>query len=929
VDCGPDAGSLHWSIAAWGHTTTGYLVFVNGVQFADVAQSPWVVGGLDCGTTFTLGVEAHDGSGNHSRLYTSNYSTPACAPPGNTALPVITDTTSSGTFLQGDSLSTTNGTWSGAPTSFTRQWQDCDNVGGNCTNISGATSTTYVLTSTDVGHTIRARITATNSAGSTGASSAQSIAVTNTGAPLVYADGTSLASYSPVVAHGQCGNAPYSLPSINNRARGSLFFTTIGGLTAYQMLDQQTATGTTLTSPPYNAGSDGSVADLEACNINGSLSRLDSTPAGFDEYIGFMVYVPSDPTVPNDVGETMVAEYHQTPNGNPALAFMLHNDNLKAVECTGDTTIDYGRTCTVNQNNTPLYAIPPGHLTAGAWNEVAFHVHWSGGTDGAEEFYYKTRGDPSWTASSTLSGKPTLSTIGTSPVTTQPSYTDSTAMNYGDLFTTQDFSTYVTRVTLASNLSTVESTLDAGGGSSGGVPVNTAAPTITGTPAVENTLTAQTGTWTNTPTSYKYQWVNCYHSSCTNITGATGATYVPTTHGQGGDTVKVQVTGHNATGDGTPVTSAATGTINGGSKGTCTGTCSAATGGNGGNPGWVRIGQSFADTNATSCASAVAQGDGSLCDGASGHATPKTETPGAGTCSAPCGNFEYYVPTNLKTTSADPAVPLVLGGDEGGFSGSTTETDWAPAAVANRFIAVDLTNSYNVTEQTGTYPHELTFPPAQLTCGSAGNSACYYKPYLDGVISYMEAHFHIDPNMIYYSGGSKGGTFAEELVCDPQTNQEFAGVQAGSAHMQVHGTSNNTNPFCPTMASGSSSQYHQTQIQWYWGDNDTAGPGGAPNWNTGALNVNWQQSELQGEADFGNAMGCNATQNQNATVGTAGSVTVTERTWGDCDYASRTSLLEYAGSACHAQGCSPTPATAQGGVDVATEAWHFWTTGSP
>jgi hypothetical protein len=94
-------------------------------------------------------------------------------PPSNTALPTI-----GGKPVEFETLTASNGTWSGTPTSYTYQWQDCSSTGESCTNITGATATTYKLTANDVGHTLRVVVTASNAGGSTPASSAATAAVT-------------------------------------------------------------------------------------------------------------------------------------------------------------------------------------------------------------------------------------------------------------------------------------------------------------------------------------------------------------------------------------------------------------------------------------------------------------------------------------------------------------------------------------------------------------------------------------------------------------------------------------------------------------------------------------------------------------------------------------------------------------------------------
>jgi RTX calcium-binding nonapeptide repeat (4 copies)/WD40-like Beta Propeller Repeat len=67
----------------------------------------------------------------------------------------------------GQQLSTTNGNWNGATGSFGYVWQRCDSSGNACSSIGGATASTYVVVSADVGHTLRSVVTASNAAGTT------------------------------------------------------------------------------------------------------------------------------------------------------------------------------------------------------------------------------------------------------------------------------------------------------------------------------------------------------------------------------------------------------------------------------------------------------------------------------------------------------------------------------------------------------------------------------------------------------------------------------------------------------------------------------------------------------------------------------------------------------------------------------------------
>jgi hypothetical protein len=104
--------------------------------------------------------------------------------PVNSTLPTISGTTSFG-----QTLTSSNGTWSGSPT-YTYQWSRASTSGGTYAVISGATSSSYSLTTADIGQFLKVAVTATNGAGAATATSlptsqinkaSQSISITSLG----------------------------------------------------------------------------------------------------------------------------------------------------------------------------------------------------------------------------------------------------------------------------------------------------------------------------------------------------------------------------------------------------------------------------------------------------------------------------------------------------------------------------------------------------------------------------------------------------------------------------------------------------------------------------------------------------------------------------------------------------------------------------
>ena len=92
-------------------------------------------------------------------LYATFNAVPPPANAGGSALPGI-----SGSTFVGSTLTASQGTWTGNPTSYAYQWRRCDTNGANCSNV-GTNSNSYGLTASDDGKRMRVVVTATNAGG--------------------------------------------------------------------------------------------------------------------------------------------------------------------------------------------------------------------------------------------------------------------------------------------------------------------------------------------------------------------------------------------------------------------------------------------------------------------------------------------------------------------------------------------------------------------------------------------------------------------------------------------------------------------------------------------------------------------------------------------------------------------------------------------
>jgi len=93
--------------------------------------------------------------------------------PSSTSPPTISGKAQAGELLKADP-----GTWTGTPApTFTYQWRICDQNGGACHDIAGATGNEYTLKAADQGNTVRVQVTGKNTDGTDTATSVPSALV--------------------------------------------------------------------------------------------------------------------------------------------------------------------------------------------------------------------------------------------------------------------------------------------------------------------------------------------------------------------------------------------------------------------------------------------------------------------------------------------------------------------------------------------------------------------------------------------------------------------------------------------------------------------------------------------------------------------------------------------------------------------------------
>jgi large repetitive protein len=178
-------------------------------NITSATSSSYVVDESDVGYFIKVSVIATNGIGPSSAALSAATTAVVDIAPTNTALPVI-----SGIARTGATLTTTNGSWTSSPTSYTYQWQRASTVGGSYSDIASETGATYVVDESDVGDFIKVSVIATNGVGSSAAvlsaatTAVVDIAPTNTALPVI--SGTARTGATLTTTNGSWTSSPTS-----------------------------------------------------------------------------------------------------------------------------------------------------------------------------------------------------------------------------------------------------------------------------------------------------------------------------------------------------------------------------------------------------------------------------------------------------------------------------------------------------------------------------------------------------------------------------------------------------------------------------------------------------------------------------------------------------------------------------------------------
>jgi hypothetical protein len=485
--------------------------------------------GLAPGQTYEFGVRATYTDGNKilSSTDISKISvtllTDVSGKPTNVTAPVITLPFATVPII-GARLTTTNGVWTSIPaaTSLTLQWQRSSGV-ENWADIASATGTSYEVTSNDNGFAFRVKSTATNVNGTTisySSATGYSAPLYNVVLPvtrgnlvvgqiLEASDGVWSSSYTTNLSYRWQRVCSGTTTTITDALTPTYTITEADiGCSVLVQVTGSTLLGSAIAISP-SRGLVTIVGNTVTPVISGSLRVGGTLSVTSGTWVG-------SPTLAYRWQSSTDGNIWDTISGatSPTYVLTVAQAGLYVrAQVLGSKSSTVPTAYTIVATTTNTAVVPTLSIT----NSVAPAV------------------TGSWTEGTTLSASTgTWSTSGTYTYQWQSSSDNSTwsdiasATSSSYTLTSSEGSKYV-RVQVINTSTAGSGVAYSVARSKVGAPFNTILPAITGTIKIGSTQTVSTGTWSNTPTGYSYQWQKSADGiSWINLSGETASTYVPT-----------------------------------------------------------------------------------------------------------------------------------------------------------------------------------------------------------------------------------------------------------------------------------------------------------------------------------------------------------------------------------------------------------------
>jgi hypothetical protein len=306
--------------------------------------------------------------------------------------------------------------------------------------------------------------------------------------------------------------------------------------------------------------------------------------------------------------------------------------------------------------------------------------------------------------------------------------------------------------------------------------------------------------------------------------------------------------------------------------------------------------------------------------------------------------YQIERPTGLSTRSPVPAV-LASAGTVG------SNPNWIAESAVGKFVLVVIKDYHATRPPAPPTCCQYAFPttgPVLFSsvsglsdCGPSGNLACDDIPMVQAILDAIECKGappceNINRREVFAEGGSRGGGFSLDMLCDRRISRRIAGIQDVSGKLDSPGSAPDSPPNCPALLG--SSPNRKWSAQFIWG---TADPniscGSPPSTANNCLGTGYTSEEGRWEAlgplattELGTpVLGCPTIPARTVVYGNSGKIT--KKLYAPCSAGARPATTATETIKVQDGGHMPdtwpagTDRNGSDGLKTPAEAWAFWT----